>query len=207
MKSLSSNLIAEKNKLHSKNAWLILLEITLTDAGSTVLRLVNNTEDVSFGGNTYTRFAFDLDVIEADATGQIPSVKLRITNVTRYLTTYLNDLDGGLASTVKITVVNTGHLSESYAWSELEFTVLGCEVNAKYVTWTLGMANPRTQRLPLYRFLANFCAWAGNFKGAECGYTGAETTCDGLFGTCVGYGNTGRFVGFLGMQSDGIRIA
>lgn len=207
MKTLSTALINEKNKLHSGNAWIVLLEITLTDAGSTVIRLANNTEDVLYGGETYTRFSFDLGVVESDVTGAIPAVKLKVANVSRLLTQHLNDLDGGMGSTVKVIVINSGHLTESYSWAELEFTVLACESNDKFITWTLGMANPKIQRFPLYRFLAVHCSWASNFKGAECGYVGAETTCDGTFNQCVIYNNTGRYGGFLGMQSDGIRIA
>lgn len=205
MKSLSTNLIAEKNKLHSGNVWLVLLEITLTD--DTVIRLVNNTENITYGGNVYTRFAFDLGIVEADISGQIPMVRLRVCNVTRFLTPYLNSLDGGLESTVKITVVNSGHLTEDFSELELEFNVITCEADEKYVVWQLGMANPRNQRFPLYRYLADHCLWAGNFKGAECGYSGSETTCDGTLDTCREYGNTSRFCGFSGMAEDGIKIA
>jgi len=54
MKTLPENLIAEKNLMHSPDPWLILLEITLTDL--TVFRLVKNTEDITYNGNTWTAF-------------------------------------------------------------------------------------------------------------------------------------------------------
>lgn len=204
MKSLSTNLIKEKNRTHSKNPWLVLLAITLPD--STVIKLVNNSEDINFGGEIYHKFSFSIGVIEQDVSGAIPAVKLQIANVTRLLTKHLNAQDGGLGSTVVVTVVNSAHLTEDYSELELEFTVMDCQADEKYVTWTLGMANPRNQRFPLYRYISN-CLWASNFKGAECGYAGAETTCDGLFSTCLDYGNTDRFAGFLGMARNGIRIA
>lgn len=204
MKTLSDNLIKAKNRLHQASPWLILLDITLPDAA--VIRLVNNSEDITYGGNVYRKFAFNLSVVEQDAGGAIPQVKLQVANVTRLLTEHLNAQDGGLGGTVTITVVNSGHLAENYSQLELGFTVMGCEANEQYVTWTLGMANPRNQRFPLYRFLPH-CSWASNFKGAECGYAGAGTACDGKYDTCLGYANTGRFGGFLGMAADGIRIA
>jgi phage-related protein len=207
MKVIPANLITEKNLLHSPNPWIILLEITLTDGGPTILRLAKNTEDVDFGGETYTHFPFRLDPIESNADGQIPTVSLKVCNITRVLTPYLNSLDGGMGSTVKVVVVNSELLAEDYTELELEFTVLDCTSDAFWVTWSLGMINPLNRRFPLDRFLATHCTWAGNFKGAECGYAGAETACDGTYESCIGYGNTARFGGFLGMQSDGIRIA
>src|SRR4030067_150423 len=48
----------EKNKLVSTAPWLLLLSVTLPDAS--VIRLVKNTEDVTFGGNVYIAFAFEL---------------------------------------------------------------------------------------------------------------------------------------------------
>ena len=210
MRNLPSNLIAEKNKLHSTDPWLILLDIVLSD--STAIRLVRNTDDVEFGGNTYTAFPFELSIVESNSTGQIPRVTLKVCNITRFLTPYLNSLNGGLESTVTVTVVNAGLLSESYSELDMVFEVMGCEVDAYWVSWTLGMANPLNRRFPLFRILASHCAWT--FTGGlavggnvECSYIGAETTCNRTLSDCVARSNTARFGGFLGMQSDGIRIA
>ena len=205
MKDIPANLITEKNLLHSPHPWLILLEITLSD--STVIRLVKNTEDITYDSNTYTHFPFILSPVESNADGQIPQVTLKVCNITRYLQPYLNSLDGGMESTVKVIIVNSNHLTEDYSELELDFEVQDCESDVSWVTWTLGMINPFNRRFPLYRFIANHCRWASNFKGAECGYSGSETTCDGTFESCIGYSNTARFGGFLGMQNDGIRIA
>ena len=204
MKTIPTNLITEKNLLHSPDPWLILLEITLTDL--TVIRLVKNTENIVFGGNTYTRFPFDITPVDNNAEGTIPQVTLKVCNITRYLTPYLNSLDGGMDSTVKVIVVNSAHLTETYTELEIEFTVMECTVDSYWVTWTLGMINPINRRYPLYRLIANHCDWASNFKGAECGYAGAETTCGGTFAECIAYDNTARWGGALGMQNDGIRI-
>ena len=203
MKALPENLIAEKNLMHSPEPWLILLEITLTDL--TVFRLVKNTEDITYNGNTWTAFPFKLSPVESNSDGQIPQVTLNVCNITRLLTPYLESLDGGIDSTVKVIVVNNGLLDEDYSDLELEFSVMGCDVDAYWVTWTLGMVNPLNRRFPLYRFLANHCNWI--FGGAECGYAGAATTCNRSFDDCVARANTANFGGFLGMQSDGIRIA
>jgi len=142
MITLPANLIAEKNKIHSADPWIVLLEITLTD--STVLRFCNNTEDITYDSNDYTAISFQMGIIESNADGKLPTISLRVCNISRILTTYLDDLDGALDSTVKVTVVNAGLLSEDYTELELEFTVLGCIEDALWVEWTLGMVNPPT---------------------------------------------------------------
>ena len=75
------------------------------------------------------------------------------------LAIYLNDLHGGIGTEVKITVVNSNLLEEDYSELEMDFTVTGCEDNAYWVTWTLGMFNPTVQRFPLWRYLSTFCPY------------------------------------------------
>jgi len=205
MKSLPANLIAQKNLMHSPDPWLILLRITLTDAGPTEIRLVKNTEDITYDGDTWTHFPFQLSIVESNSDGRIPQVTLKVCNITRLLTPYLESLDGGIGSTVQVIVVNNKLLSEDYSELELEFSVMGCDADAYWGTSTLRMINPLNQRFPLYRYLATHCSWT--FKAAECGYAGAATTCDRSFDDCIARENTAYFGGFLGMQSDGIRIA
>lgn len=53
------------------------------------------------------------------------------------------------------------------------------------------------------RIAARSCQWKPEFKGRKCGYTGAETTCNGLFddaGGCSGRSNTHRFGGFVHIE-------
>lgn len=214
MKNLPNNLTLEKNLVHASTPWIVLLDVTLTDtdnsAGATVLRFAANNENVTFGGNVYTALPFEASLINVNAQGKIPTVNLRVLNITRVLTPYLNSLDGGLNSTVKMTLINTGHLGEDYSELELEFEVLGCEVNAYWVSWTLGMANPLNQRFPLYRFLANHCNW--EFEGLECGYVAGSgetiyTTCDRTLTQCIQRTQQVNFGSFIGMNNDSIRIA
>jgi phage-related protein len=204
-KVLPAALVLEKNKIATKSAWLILLEITLTDL--TVLRFVRNTEDITFDSDLYSAMPFELDPIEDQLRGQIPTVNLKISNVTRLLQTYLEDLDGGIGSTVKIIVVNSDNLSASYSELELTFEVVGAYSDSSYAVFTLGMPNPLNKRFPLYRYIANHCNWTSRFKGVECGYAGASTTCTGTLTRCRELSNSARFGGFIGMDTGGVRFA
>ena len=213
MKDLPNNLTLEKNLVHGSTPWIVLIEITLTNddesGGPTVLYFAANNEDVTFDGNKYTALPFEASLINANAQGKIPTVSLKVLNITRVLTPYLNALDGGLDSTVKMTLINTGHLGEDYSELELTFDVLGCDINAYQVTWTLGMANPLNQRFPLYRFLANHCAWEFA-NGVECPYGEGSgeilTTCNRTLSDCITRGQEIYFGNFIGMNNDSIRI-
>lgn len=174
MKSLPANIIIEKNKLASPNPWLILLEITLTDTDATILRFVRNTEDVIFEGNTYTAFPFEIEPTKQGSKGEIPTITLSVSNITRVLQTYLDELEGGIGSTVKIIVINTKHLSEDYSELEMIFDVIACHSTVQWVVFTLGAPNPLRQRFPLERYLALHCSFV--FESAECSYIGKTIT-------------------------------
>ena len=138
---------------------------------------------------------------------ELPTLELRVANVTRLLESDLQALDGGLGSTVNILVVNSDLLYEDYSELDMEFEVLACDSTAKWIVFTLGAPSPLRQRFPRDTFLALHCRYVANFKGAECGYSGAETSCDGTLATCREYGNSERFGGFPGMRSGSVRIA
>lgn len=204
MKDLPAKLILEKNRLATSSAWIILLEITLTDDDSTVLRFARNTRDIVFGGDTYTAFPFEIEATKQTSKGEIPTITLQVSNVTRLIQPYLEDLDGGVGSVVKITVVNSDHLGEDYSELEMTFDVLATQSSNQWVTFTLGAPNPLRQRFPLDQFIALHCRW--RFKGVECGYSGAATSCNRTLNNCRTLSNSPRFGGFPAMGSGAIRV-
>ena len=202
-KDLPANIILEKNKTATASAWLILLEITLTD--DTVYRLVKNQENITFDGDVYTSFNFQLDPASQNSGGEIPTVTLGVSNITRLIAAKLQDLSGGIGSTVKIIVVNSNLLAEDHSELEMVFDVLGCSSDNTWVYFSLGAPSPLRQRFPLNRYLALHCSW--RFKSIECAYEGVETTCNRTLTACREYSNSARFGGFPGLRSGGIRLA
>ena len=166
MTDLPANIVLEKNKIATSSAWLVLLEITLTD--STVFRLVRNTEDIVFGGNTYTAFNFQLEPTTQTNSGEIPTVTLQVSNISRLIESKLQDLDGGIGSSVKITVVNSDLLTEDYSELELEYDVLACSTTNRWVSFVLGSPSPLRQRFPLTRYIGLLCSF--RFESRECNY-------------------------------------
>ena len=109
MKNLPAALLLEKNRLATPNPWLILLDIRLPD--NTMLYVVRNTEDVVFQGRTYTAFPFEFEPTKETSKGEIPTVTLRVSNITQVFQAYLEAQDGGIGGMVTMRVVNAAYLA------------------------------------------------------------------------------------------------
>ena len=208
--TLSANLILQKNKMETASAWIPLLEITLTDG--TVLRFARNFEDITFEGELFLAFNFELDSTSQSNKGEMPTVTLKVSNITRYIHPYLEALGGAVGSIVKIMVVNTELLTEDYSGQTLTLTVLDTTADTTWITFRLGGPNLLNRRFPLERFLA----LGGNVRfndvldlaGHECGYIGSDIEAVTLVGTnpvdveVTGHpfvsGSTVRFAGVVG---------
>jgi phage-related protein len=209
MKQLPSALIIEKNRLGSEFPWLILLTITLRNSDdpndTTIVQLVRNTENVSYQGDVYTAFPFSLDATRLSSKGEIPTLTLSVSNVTRVLQADMEAFNGGLGSTIRITVVNANHLAEDCAELEMEFDVLSCSATAEVLALSLGAPNPLRRRFPLDRYLCGHCSWP--FRGAECGYAVVDSeTCNRTLARCRELGQAGRFGGFTGLRPGALRV-
>ncbi|MEN6439767.1 MAG: hypothetical protein ABFD97_14425 [Syntrophobacter sp.] len=202
MKTLPSVIVREKNKLYTPDPWIALLEIRLS--ASTRLYFCSNNEDVVFGGQTYTAFPFYLEPTRLSSKGEIPTISLKVCNVTQLIHSYLEELGGAVGAEVVIRVINAGYLSEDYSELDMTFSVLSTQADAEWITFSLGSASPLRRRFPPCRFIALHCNW--EFKGLECAYAGAETECDRTFKRCTALGNTGRFGGHPGLNLKGWRM-
>lgn len=164
--TLPADAITEKNKTASPYAWLVLLEITLSD--STIFRLVRNEEDIVFETNTYTAFNFQLEPTVLNSKGQIPTLTLRVSNVTFLLQSKLQELNGGIGSTVRMIVVNSNLLAKDFSDLEMNFEVLAASSTNMWVEFILGSPSPLRQRFPLEKYQALGCDW--RFEAVECSY-------------------------------------
>ena len=206
MKRLPHNLAITKNLRDCKDPWITLLEITLVDL--TVYRFCNDNADITFESNVYTSFPFEFQPIKSSNDGHVPSVDLKVCNVTRFLQKELNDQDGAVGATVKATIINVGYLTEDYSLLEMEFTVMLCTVDEEWINWTLGMINPKNMAFPVDRILKNHCQYPYVTDGTgECKYSGALTTCLRTYDDCINHANQTNFGGWVGVEEGGIRIA
>mgnify|MGYP000919822370 FL=1 len=201
--SLASAIAVAKHKLSDEGAWLILLEIQFNDEESTILRLVRNTEDIIWDGETWTAYPFDLDEAKQTADGSIETVQIRVSNVLRAVQSYIELLDGMGDAEVILRVVYSEELDEAAAIEE-RFSVGKITCTAEWVTIELRPENLWAKRCPRYNYGRQNCRW--KFKSSECGYSGTTATCNKTLAACAamdGGSNIARFGGFPAIPGVG----
>ena len=187
MLPLSTASILEKNQISATGVWLMLLEISYK--GDTI-RLVYNTENIQFQGNTYIAFPFTIQDVTENAT-DLPNIKLSVSNVTRTIQRMAESNNGFTGANVIIRVVNTN--IPDVCEQEEHFVITGTNANAEWMEFTLGTDFSFTRRFPLIRVMKDFCPF--KFKGVQCGYKGRETQCNKTLARCRELGNSTRFGG------------
>lgn len=238
--SLSSIAIQEKNKLATDSVFLVALKIIIPGIVYTgtefeqPVRIVNNSENITWqysktaeeiSGNlwdgTWIAFPFTLDELSDQSGGEVPTVTIRISNVTRVMDSYLQFYDnyvkanGFYPITVNIYVVNTRviygdeyTIGDPDADPEVEhiFQLKKPSVDSMWATFVLSADNPYMRRFPQNRILKNHCRY--KFKGSDgrCGYTGAVTVCNHTLVTCRALNNSIRFGGAPGVGKGGFKI-
>jgi lambda family phage minor tail protein L len=203
MKNLSQALLMEAMNINSANPWLILFDIILPDSQGT-LRLVKNNENITFDGDEYLAFPLELDSVSDSSDSDIQTLTVKVSNVTRVIQAYLEELDGLIGGQVTLRIVNAGLLSENYSELERTYDIIGSSADSQYVSITLGAPNPLGKRFPLDRYLANHCNW--KFKTIECGYVGIDLTCKRTLEDCQNKVNSRRFGGHPGLTPGGISV-
>lgn len=201
-KSLSVASIIEKNRISSEVPWLICLDIDvidpITSALIETLHVVRNTEDVTFNGFTYTAAAFDIELKEE--AGVQNGIRLTMQDYSLVVQKRMQEYAGGVGFTVTIFVVNAAALAQPPEIIEY-FEVIAAESANYTVSFTLGAENNVTKTFPRRRQTKDYCQW--RYKSEECGYTGANPSCDlSLKGPngCGAHQNVVHFGAFPGIN-------
>lgn len=197
MLSISAITKAEKNKLSTDSAMLVLLEIRL----QSVVYICYNNEDVTWQGQLYQAFPFKIGETSEDSDGSDPNVQLQVSNASQGLQWYVEDSGGGVGTEVILRVVNSKNLNGA-ADLEESYTVLDCKVDDQWVTFTLGNDYSARTRRPLDRYMKNNCPFA--YKGVRCGYNGNLADCQHTLADCRNHGNSSRFGGYPGIDQKGV---
>lgn len=204
---LSVASVIDKNKISSETAWVILLDIFVTDPNTRqvteILRIARNNENVIFGqdeeGAPLVYQAGNFDVQIDQQKNAAPNVSIVARDQTRHIESRMEAMAGGIMSEVQMTVINTARLDRPPEMQE-RFQVVNASAKDFVVTFQLGSENPLGVQFPKHRQWQDRCAW--RFRGYGCGYSGSATTCDyskdGPNG-CAAKFNTINFRGLAGM--------
>ena len=169
MRSLPAGIIEAKNKLASEVPWLTLLE--LYPNGSDIVRIVNDNQLVSFGGNDYFPFPFIVGDREENGRGNLTSLTITICNVENVLSELIDVNDGFEGQKVIYRLINNG--VQAYAET---FRVQLANVNSREARFTVGDDDLLKVAFPTGRFYRSRCRFS--YRGGLCQYVGAIATCD-----------------------------
>ncbi|TCL76813.1 phage-related protein [Hydrogenispora ethanolica] len=200
MQRLPAAAILEKNRLASDSPFLVLLRIDIPDLEP--IRVVHNNEDIEWpagSGDTWTAFPFQLDEITEDGK-ELSRVDLKVCNIDRTISQYLEDTNGATGTQVTLYVVHAAHLDAADGPLIREsFAVQQTRADANWVVFTLGPDFTTIQRVPARRYLADFCPFSYGPEDPECGVSQAVKEvypdCPHTLDGCRARQNAARFGG------------
>jgi phage-related protein len=183
----------EKNKLSSDAPFLLLFDISHEQLAENI-RLVRNTEDVTWAGKTWTAFPVDIEDYSEDGKS-LPALNMKIAAGQGLITTYLQKYGGLTDARVRIYIVHAKCLDVDKAEMELEFQITETTYDEQWITFTLGASPELANRFPAWKYLTDFCPFVcGDIR---CGYAGNKT-CKNNLASCL---IPERFGGEPGIQT------
>jgi len=193
---LDSDIIAAKNALAGTDAWIWLIEFTLS--GSESLYVATGNETISYSGKNWLPFPISVGDFVTTETGDLPEVTLAVGDPTGVLAGLIDAnpaIDFSNVTLHRYVSGSVAKVAETYY-----FTLERIIVTRDGVTLTLGNLSPVAQAMfPSRRIYRQTCSL--QFGGDLCGYAGADETCDFTLrgpNGCVSKGNQSRFGGVPG---------
>jgi len=203
MRTLDADFILEKNKPSNKPTYLYT--IYDYDGASGNLYYTSWSENIVYDGQTYTAFPISHDSINENSDAQVDSVSITLGNVSRLIQAYLETYDFG-AKKVKISQIFIDLLADTDAHIDEIYYIDSYTADENNVEFNLtSKFDVLSVTLPTRTYSRNYCKW--KFKSTECGYAGAETTCNKTLTRCRVLANSGRFGGFPSIPSRQIFIS
>ncbi len=191
MRNINDTFRTEKNSPTNKP--IFLYKIYDYD-GTNDLLFAEYDQSVTFNGEVYIAFPITHEFIEESGNQEIPQIKVRASNVSRYLQAYLEqyDLRG---KRVDIILVWANQLNNPDVKIIDTYYIDSYSANEQDVEFTLtSKFDVLDVVLPSGKYLRTHCRWV--FKSDQCGYTGSETSCNRTFQRCQELSNVARFGGF-----------
>jgi phage-related protein len=205
MLTLSAGAIAHKNSLSDDSCWLALLEVQIP---GTTLYLANNNENITWNGQVWQAFPFDVDPLRENSGTEIPIATIRVSNVTREVLAYVEQSNGAIDFPVILRIVNSEVLGGTAPELQLEYVCKQIKYDTTWVSFTLAGSQHITRRTPERRFMKDFCPYA--YGLIECGVSAATlaafSTCKKTLAQCRERGNSKRFGGEPGIPTGGFYV-
>lgn len=184
-----------QTKNAAENQPVFLYEIIDYDGQGSNFYFAECDTDIIYQGKTYQKFPISHEFIGENTQGTIDSVRVTISNVSRFIQYYLEQYNAFRGVKVVIKMVWLDKLDDPDAYIEDIYYIDKVTANEYDAEFTLTSKFDILQvELPTRKFHRNYCSWT--FKSTECGYTGPETVCDKSLNRCRELQNQVRFGGF-----------
>jgi phage-related protein len=155
--------------------------------------VTSNNDDVQFGTTLdgepvgYTPWPMSIGKIVRTKKGDLPQMTITVSNAKRALPGYLETYDGLVGQPAVLQLVSLGELNNADAALRFDGEVMGAEVSAEQVTFTIGSVNLKQLKFPSQRFVKEHCRF--RFGGALCGYNvnhpnATYSTCPRTYAAC-----------------------
>jgi len=186
--------------------WLIELRFPV------VQRLTDFDQPIVYGGQTFAPAPLTVDGVASDASGVATgSGGLTIGSGDDYWPTLLaalsaDEMHPEVALYEAWLEVATMSPTPAAVRHFRTFRLEAWEVVPLEARLTLGPAADATLgRLPFREYGGGLCTFR-LFKGPQCAYAGAATSCDRTYATCTALGNAARFGGFLALPGEEVTL-
>jgi phage-related protein len=195
--------IFNKNKLASDGAVLLLLEVSIPGVEDT-MRLVRNTENISWDSYTWQAFPFNIDDTNESSKGELPIVHVQISNITRIVQSYLEQTNGAAGAEIKIRYVHAQHLDDTTPLWIGTFALMQADCDENNITIQCGPKYSVNVRRPIWRNVKYICPWSygGIICGAPAATLASFPTCDKSIVNCEERDNAARYGGELSIPGD-----
>ena len=202
MRTINATFKQEKNKEGNKPIFLYTV-YDYNGAGSNLYFAEYDT-DIVFDGITYQRFPITHEPIGENTQGEINTLRVIISNISRLIQAYLEQYDFR-GKKVSIKLVWANQLADTDAYIEDAGYIDSYTADQENVSFLISSKfDVLGVELPLRRYSRNYCSW--EFKSTECGYSGSETSCDKTLQRCKALGNQVRYGGFPAVPTRRIYV-
>jgi len=198
MKTVVHDFIRQKNMLGEKITPIYLYSIRYNSDTNSWQHWTSYMRDTTFDSTEYERQVIKHNDIRENASGMIESVKLTIGNGDRRIQYLLNNYNGLKKAKCLIKLVWLENLDNTDCYLEYEFEISNGSADASFAELHIGSILENENAVVPGRTYSRYRCQVAEFKDADCGYSGAESSCDRLFGTCLAYGNISRVGMFPG---------
>lgn len=179
--------VVERNRTHSSDPYLWLLEIVLPQG--TVLRLARNSEGIEWpagSGQDWTALQFEFDDIDETSKSEVRQITFKVRNRGGVLLRHIEELDawrkqnGPAACVLTLRLVNAGllHLAEPDAEVEFEDKGASCPAPCDWAYFRVGAESVFGRACPRRRIIKDYCSWVTT---DECPHA---PQCDKTLRTC-----------------------